>query len=217
MRRINNSITPCFISGKLELYSITSTYLTELNYLKNFILTSESVLKLFFDILHGIRVSDVTVIVALELAIFLGYDGQLKQNSDMEKELFTSTIEQLMKTKMTKVENALMWLYVKSWNNYGQHVLDQIGLWNFGGEDLEAALLGLVYQGKKRKTERSNALNELIMERFGNSTNNFSEWSQNIYTEVHFMFHCYRETVVIWYKQYFTVYYFSSLKKSQKL
>ena len=154
-------------------------------------------MKLFFDILHGIRVSDVTIIVALELAIFLGYDGQLKHNSDMEKELFTSTIEQLMKTKMTKVENALMWLYVKSWNNYGQHVLDQIGLWNFGGEDLEAALLGLVYQGKKRKTERSNALNELIMERFGNSTTNFSEWSQNIYTEVHFMFHIYRETVVI--------------------
>ena len=33
--------------------------------------------------------------VALEFTIFLGYDGQLEQNSDMEKELFTSAIDQL--------------------------------------------------------------------------------------------------------------------------
>ena len=33
--------------------------------------------------------------IALEFAIFLGYDGQLEQNSDMEKELFTSAIDQL--------------------------------------------------------------------------------------------------------------------------
>ena len=33
--------------------------------------------------------------VALEFAIFLGYDGQLEQNSDMEKELFTSAMDQL--------------------------------------------------------------------------------------------------------------------------
>ena len=33
--------------------------------------------------------------IVLEFAIFLGYDGQLEQNSDMEKELFTSAIDQL--------------------------------------------------------------------------------------------------------------------------
>ena len=38
---------------------------------------------------------DVPLMMVLEFAIFLGYDGQLEQNSDMEKELFTSAIDQL--------------------------------------------------------------------------------------------------------------------------
>ena len=75
------------------------------------------------------------MVVALEFAILLGYDGQLQQNSDLEKELFHCTIEQLNKTKMTKVENALMWLYVKTWGLQGQHVIDKDEMWNFGGEE----------------------------------------------------------------------------------
>ena len=99
-------------------------------------------MRLFFDVLHGIDRADIPLDVALEFAILLGYDGQLKQNSDMEKELFQCTIEQLNKTKMTKVENALMWLYVKTWGLQGQHVIDQDQMWNFGGEDLEEAIIG---------------------------------------------------------------------------
>ena len=75
------------------------------------------------------------MVVALEFSILLGFDGQLKQNSDMEMELFQSTIDQLKKTKMSKVENALMWLYVKTWGLQGQHVIEQDEIWNFGGED----------------------------------------------------------------------------------
>ena len=59
----------------------------------------ESVVRLFFDILHGIDRADIPLVVALEFAILLGYDGQLKQNSDMEMELFQSTIDQLKKLK----------------------------------------------------------------------------------------------------------------------
>ena len=72
-------------------------------------------------------------------------------------ELFTSIIEQLKKTQMTKIENALVWLYVKSWNKFGQHVLDEENLWNFGGEDLEAALMGFIYKKKNVNTERAKA------------------------------------------------------------
>ena len=50
-------------------------------------------------------------------------------------ELFESTIDQLNKTKMTKAENALMWLYVKTWGLQGQHVIDKDEMWNFGGEE----------------------------------------------------------------------------------
>ena len=83
--------------------------------------------------------------VALEFVILLGFDGQLKQNSDMEKELFQSGIDQLKKTKMTKIDNALIWLYVKTWGLQGQHVIDEETLWNFGTEDLESALNKIVY------------------------------------------------------------------------
>ena len=38
---------------------------------------------------------DVPLIMVVEFVIFLGYDGQLEQNSDMEKELFESAIDQL--------------------------------------------------------------------------------------------------------------------------
>ena len=95
----------------------------------------DSVVRLFFDILHGIDRADIPLVVALEFAILLGYDGQLKQNSDMEIELFKRTIKQLKKTKMTKVENALMWLYVKTWGLQGQHVIEKDEMWNFGGTD----------------------------------------------------------------------------------
>ena len=54
----------------------------------------ESTLRLFFDVLHGIKRIDVPLIMVVEFIVLLGYDGQLEQ-SDMEKELFTSAITQL--------------------------------------------------------------------------------------------------------------------------
>ena len=140
--------------------------------------------KLFFDILHGIKVSDVSFVVALELAVFLGFDGQLKQNSDLEMELFTNIVEKLKESNMTKMENALVWLYVKSWNHFGQHMLDEKSLWNFGGEDLEAALALVAYQKILDKNERTKDLKELIMDRFDNNIVGFFEWSRSLHNEV---------------------------------
>lgn len=113
----------------------------------------------------------MTFLVAIELAIFLGFDGQLKQSSDLEMELFKTLIEQLKNTEMTKIENALLWVYVKSWHIFGQHVLDEESLWNFGGEDLEAALTDLFTSGfiykNNVKTERVKAgFKTLLMAHF---------------------------------------------------
>ena len=55
----------------------------------------KSVVRLWFDLLHGIKRMDVPLMMVLEFAILLGYDGQLDQNSDMEKELFASAMQQL--------------------------------------------------------------------------------------------------------------------------
>ena len=136
------------------------------------------------------------MVFALELTILLGYDGQLKQNSVMEKELFESGIEQLKKTKTTKIENALIWLYVKTWGLQGQHVIDEDALWNFGTEDLELALNKIVYPRKKtkndRKSEGENSLIEelrkRIMEKFDDDKVKFYEWSQTVHEEVRLLF-----------------------------
>ena len=110
----------------------------------------------------------------------------------MEKELFQSGIDQLKKTKMTKIDNALIWLYVKTWGLQGQHVIDEETLWNFGTEDLESALNKIVYPRKKKKTDQKSEakislieeLRKLIMEKFNDDKNKFYEWSQTVHDEV---------------------------------
>ena len=79
--------------------------------------------RLFFDLLHGIERKDVSLANALEFSILLGYDGQLKQNSNMEKQLFGSFIKQLKKQRMSKLENALVWIYAKAEVVHGQIVM----------------------------------------------------------------------------------------------
>ena len=140
-------------------------------------------IRLFFDILHGIDRADIPLVTALELAVFLGHDGQLEQNSGMETYLFGSVMEQLKDTEMTNTENALMWLYVKSWGPKAQHVLDDKSLWNFGGEDLEAAIMRTSYPKKKDTTERIHDLTKLINGRF-DKIDDFFHWSRSIHGEV---------------------------------
>ena len=55
----------------------------------------ERVIRLFFDLLHGIKRMDVPLVMVVEFIIFLAYDGKLDANSDIEKELFASAIDQL--------------------------------------------------------------------------------------------------------------------------
>jgi len=148
------------------------------------------IVRLFFDILHGIDRADIPLVVALEFAIMLGYDGQLKQNSELEIELFQTTIDQLKRTEMTKVENALMWLYVKTWGLQGQHVIDKDELWNFGGEDLESVIMGLILPRSntcENNDEVDNgdnlaeALKKLILEKFDNKIIELYQWAQSIH------------------------------------
>ena len=143
----------------------------------------KSVMRLFFDILHGIDRADVPLVIALEFAVFLGYDGQLVQNSGLEMDLFDSVIDQLKQTEMTKIENALMWLYVKTWGSKGEHVLEEEELWHFGGEDLEAAIMKTGYPKKRGSTDRIDDLTKLIIGRF-DKMHEFYTWSQTIHGEV---------------------------------
>ena len=85
---------------------------------------------------------------------------------------------------MTKLENALIWLYLKTWGKFGDHVIDEKDLWNFSGEDLETVIMGLAFPRKKEKTERVKALTDLIMEKFEQNGTAFYEWAAKIHGEL---------------------------------
>ena len=86
---------------------------------------------------------------------------------------------------MTTLENALVWLYVKTWGKFGDHVIAEKDLWNFRDDDLETAIMNIAYPRKKLKLERVQALTDLIMEKFeqGGLTA-FREWSGEIHGQI---------------------------------
>ena len=86
---------------------------------------------------------------------------------------------------MSKLENALVWLYIKTWGKFGDHVINEKHLWKFDAENLKAAIMGLAYPSKKYENELVKALTGLIMEKFeeGGLTD-FREWSSEINNQV---------------------------------
>ena len=85
---------------------------------------------------------------------------------------------------MTKLENVLVWLYVKTWGKFGDHVIKQNDLWNFSASDLDTVIMGLLLPKNKEKTERMKALADLIMEKFEQDGTAFYEWVAKIHDEV---------------------------------
>ena len=84
---------------------------------------------------------------------------------------------------MTKLENALIWLYMKTWGKFGDHVIEEEDLWFFSGEDLEKIIMGLLLPRKEEKTERLKALTDLIMDKFEQDGMAFYEWAAKIHGE----------------------------------
>ena len=130
----------------------------------------KSTVRLFFDVLHGIPRFDLTVRDALELGILIGFDGQLKQESNKEWFILHDLIRQLCDAKIGGKERALMWLYVKTWNAYGDHLIQykkyitsasfwekEEGLWAFDEDDLISALCIMAYP--KKEESRIDRLN----------------------------------------------------------
>ena len=85
---------------------------------------------------------------------------------------------------MTKLENALIWLYVQTWGKFGEHVIKEKDLWNFDANDLETVIMNLAFPRKKDKSERVKALTDLIMEKFEQNGTAFYEWAAQIHDEV---------------------------------
>ena len=91
---------------------------------------------------------------------------------------------------MTNLENALIWLYVKTWGKFGDHVIEEKDLWNFSAGDLETVIMGLTFPGGKKKrmklenNERVKALTDLIMDKFDQDGTAFYEWVVTLHNEV---------------------------------
>lgn len=85
---------------------------------------------------------------------------------------------------MSNLENALVWLYVKTWGKFGEHVIKE-DIWNFSANDLETAIMSLAFPRKKEKTERLQALTGLIMEKFEEGgMDAFRKWAGEIHDQV---------------------------------
>ena len=86
---------------------------------------------------------------------------------------------------MTKLENALIWIYVKTWGKYGNHIIVEKDLWNFADGDLETAIMSLAYPRKQERPERIQDLSDLIMEKFEEGgMAAFREWSGRIHDQI---------------------------------
>ena len=85
---------------------------------------------------------------------------------------------------MTQLENAIVWLYIKTRGKFGDHVIEEKYLWNFSGNDLETVIMSLAFPRKKEKTERVKALTDLIMEKFEQDGIAFREWVVKIHEQV---------------------------------
>ena len=86
---------------------------------------------------------------------------------------------------MTKLENVLVWLYVKTWGKFGEHVINEKSLWNFSAEDFRMVLMELAYPTKKEKSERVKTLTDLIMGQFEEGgLAALREWSGDLHAEI---------------------------------
>ena len=98
-RRTKYLIIRCLITGMVKLTSQSRSMSHDRTPFKifsiSYVYIYKRAVRLFFDLLHGIKRIDVPLIMMLEFMVFLGYDGKLDANSDMEKDLFSSAIDQL--------------------------------------------------------------------------------------------------------------------------
>ena len=84
------------------------------------------------------------------------------------------------KIKMLKLEYALVWLNVKTWGKFGEHVIKEK---NFGANDLETVIMILALPRNREKSEQFQALTDSIMEKFEQDCIVFSEWAAKIHEE----------------------------------
>ena len=53
--------------------------------------------------------------IAIELAVFIGHEGQIEMNSKLEMRLLSRLVDYMKKTNLSRLEHALAYIYLKCW------------------------------------------------------------------------------------------------------
>ena len=69
----------------------------------------------FFDILHFISLENMPFHDAIELAVFIGHEGQIEMNSQLEMRLLSRLVDFVKESNLSRLEHALAFIYLKSW------------------------------------------------------------------------------------------------------
>ena len=52
---------------------------------------------------------------AIELAVFIGHEGQIEMNSKLEMRLLSRLVEYITESNLSRLEHALAFIYLKCW------------------------------------------------------------------------------------------------------
>ena len=53
--------------------------------------------------------------IAIELAVFIGHEGQIEMKSKLEMRLLSRLIEYIKKSNLSRLEHTLAFIYLKCW------------------------------------------------------------------------------------------------------
>ena len=53
--------------------------------------------------------------IAIELAVFIGHEGQIEMNSKLEMRLLSRLVDYIKKSNLSRLEHALAYIYLKCW------------------------------------------------------------------------------------------------------
>ena len=74
---------------------------------------SHEVVRTYFDQLHHIQTNVISLPTALDLMIFLNYEGQIDQKSDFEIRLFQELSDHVLSANFKPKELCFIWMYLR--------------------------------------------------------------------------------------------------------
>ena len=66
--------------------------------------------------------------IAIELAVFIGHEGQIEMNSKLEMRLLSRLVDYIKKSNLSRLEHALAYIYLKCWGQTQRKVFVQLNL-----------------------------------------------------------------------------------------